>query len=180
MEYHAHPPHPSRCFSTSCVWCVRHAPSWRKATSQGSPSWWSKRGTTHGSSVPIHRWVGCGSSKCGGVWWVYVKTPPPPPPPHMDQVGKSGNIPAGTMVDVSITHPTELDFYLCSHAQIQVGGAEEGFLSPLPPAVVMVLLRRVPVRRSSPPLPWPRQSRCTRTPAGSCTLHEDHLDPPPP
>ena len=50
-------------------------------------------------------------------------------------------------------------------------------LSPLPPAVVMVLLHRVPVRRSSPPLPWPRQSRCTRTPAGSCTLHEDHLDP---
>ena len=50
-------------------------------------------------------------------------------------------------------------------------------LSPLPPAVVMVLLRRLPVRRSSPPLPWPRQSRCTRTPAGSCTLHEDHLDP---
>ena len=28
-------------------------------------------------------------------------------------------------------------------------------LSPLPPAVVMVLLCRVPVRRSSPPLPWP-------------------------
>ena len=53
-------------------------------------------------------------------------------------------------------------------------------LPSLTPAVVMVLLRQVPVRRSSPPLPWPRQSRCTRTPAGSCTLHEDHLDPPPP
>ena len=43
-----------------------------------------------------------------------------------DQVGKSGNIPAGTTVDVSITHPTEFDFYLCSHAGIQVGGAGGG------------------------------------------------------
>ena len=37
-----------------------------------------------------------------------------------DQVGKSGNIPPGTTVDVAITHPTEFDFYLCSHAGIQV------------------------------------------------------------
>lgn len=36
------------------------------------------------------------------------------------QQGKSGNIPAGTTVDVGITHPTEFDFYLCSHAGIQV------------------------------------------------------------
>ncbi|KAK2165838.1 hypothetical protein LSH36_45g16093 [Paralvinella palmiformis] len=36
-----------------------------------------------------------------------------------DQMGKSGNIPAGTTVDVGITHPTEFDFYLCSHAGIQ-------------------------------------------------------------
>ncbi|XP_013401234.1 protein argonaute-2-like [Lingula anatina] len=36
-----------------------------------------------------------------------------------DQIGKSGNIPAGTTVDVGITHPTEFDFYLCSHAGIQ-------------------------------------------------------------
>jgi eukaryotic translation initiation factor 2C len=35
------------------------------------------------------------------------------------QVGKSGNIPAGTTVDVGITHPTEFDFYLCSHAGVQ-------------------------------------------------------------
>ena len=54
-------------------------------------------------------------------------TPPPPPSYHtQDQVGKSGNIPVGTTVDVSITHPTEFDFYLCSHAGIQVGGTEEG------------------------------------------------------
>lgn len=39
------------------------------------------------------------------------------------QVGKSGNIPAGTTVDTKITHPTEFDFYLCSHAGIQVGYA---------------------------------------------------------
>ncbi|CAC5380452.1 ELF2C [Mytilus coruscus] len=37
-----------------------------------------------------------------------------------DQIGRSGNIPAGTTVDVGITHPTEFDFYLCSHAGIQV------------------------------------------------------------
>ena len=30
-----------------------------------------------------------------------------------------GNIPAGTTVDVGITHPTEFDFYLCSHQGIQ-------------------------------------------------------------
>ena len=37
-----------------------------------------------------------------------------------DQIGRSGNIPAGTIVDVGITHPTQFDFYLCSHAGIQV------------------------------------------------------------
>lgn len=37
-----------------------------------------------------------------------------------EQIGKSGNIPAGTTVDSGITHPSEFDFYLCSHAGIQV------------------------------------------------------------
>ncbi|KAL4667542.1 hypothetical protein H8959_006231 [Pygathrix nigripes] len=37
------------------------------------------------------------------------------------QVGKSGNVPAGTTVDSTITHPSEFDFYLCSHAGIQCG-----------------------------------------------------------
>ncbi|XP_067937270.1 protein argonaute-2-like [Watersipora subatra] len=36
-----------------------------------------------------------------------------------DLSGKSGNIPAGTTVDVGITHPTEFDFFLCSHTGIQ-------------------------------------------------------------
>lgn len=40
--------------------------------------------------------------------------------PVLLKVGKSGNIPAGTTVDTKITHPTEFDFYLCSHAGIQV------------------------------------------------------------
>lgn len=40
-----------------------------------------------------------------------------------EQSGKSGNIPAGTTVDVGITHPTEFDFYLCSHQGIQVRNA---------------------------------------------------------
>ncbi|TRY96375.1 hypothetical protein DNTS_029310 [Danionella cerebrum] len=37
-----------------------------------------------------------------------------------ERVGRSGNIPAGTTVDTDITHPYEFDFYLCSHAGIQL------------------------------------------------------------
>ncbi|KAG7176184.1 argonaute 2-like 2, partial [Homarus americanus] len=36
-----------------------------------------------------------------------------------DGVGRSKNIPPGTTVDTFITHPTERDFYLCSHQGIQ-------------------------------------------------------------
>jgi len=36
-----------------------------------------------------------------------------------DQSGRSGNVPAGTTVDSNITHPTDNDFYLCSHQGIQ-------------------------------------------------------------
>ncbi|CAB4012828.1 argonaute-2-like isoform X1 [Paramuricea clavata] len=36
-----------------------------------------------------------------------------------DQCGRSDNIPPGTMVDSGITHPTEFDFYLCSHFGVQ-------------------------------------------------------------
>ncbi|XP_022161620.1 protein argonaute-2-like [Myzus persicae] len=36
-----------------------------------------------------------------------------------EQMGKSGNVPAGTTVDLGITHPTEFDFFLCSHQGIQ-------------------------------------------------------------
>ncbi|XP_063220818.1 protein argonaute-2-like isoform X2 [Bacillus rossius redtenbacheri] len=32
---------------------------------------------------------------------------------------KNGNVPPGTVVDTVITHPTELDFYMVSHASIQ-------------------------------------------------------------
>ncbi|XP_013856459.1 protein argonaute-3, partial [Austrofundulus limnaeus] len=39
--------------------------------------------------------------------------------PLCPQVGRSGNVPAGTTVDTDITHPYEFDFYLCSHAGIQ-------------------------------------------------------------
>eukprot|EP00252_Welwitschia_mirabilis_P000473 TRINITY_DN1045_c0_g1_i2.p1 TRINITY_DN1045_c0_g1~~TRINITY_DN1045_c0_g1_i2.p1 ORF type:complete len:454 (-),score=53.42 TRINITY_DN1045_c0_g1_i2:204-1565(-) len=40
---------------------------------------------------------------------------------HSDRssVDKSGNILPGTVVDSKICHPTEFDFYLCSHAGIQ-------------------------------------------------------------
>ncbi|XP_044390993.1 protein argonaute MEL1 isoform X2 [Triticum aestivum] len=36
-----------------------------------------------------------------------------------DMTDKSGNILPGTVVDLMICHPTEFDFYLCSHAGIQ-------------------------------------------------------------
>ncbi|XP_019181084.1 PREDICTED: protein argonaute 10-like isoform X1 [Ipomoea nil] len=41
---------------------------------------------------------------------------------HKDRssIDKSGNILPGTVVDTKICHPTEFDFYLCSHAGIQV------------------------------------------------------------
>ncbi|KAI3725323.1 hypothetical protein L1987_65107 [Smallanthus sonchifolius] len=41
---------------------------------------------------------------------------------HRDcnSVDRSGNILPGTVVDSKISHPTEFDFYLCSHAGIQV------------------------------------------------------------
>jgi eukaryotic translation initiation factor 2C len=37
-----------------------------------------------------------------------------------DADGRNKNVPAGTVVDREITHPTEVDFYLVSHASIQV------------------------------------------------------------
>lgn len=37
-----------------------------------------------------------------------------------DSEDRNGNVPAGTIVDTDITHPTEIDFYLVSHASIQV------------------------------------------------------------
>nr|CAD7397522.1 unnamed protein product [Timema cristinae] len=36
-----------------------------------------------------------------------------------DEDGKNKNVPPGTVVDTTITHPTEMDFYLVSHASIQ-------------------------------------------------------------
>ncbi|XP_024085954.1 protein argonaute-2-like [Cimex lectularius] len=40
-------------------------------------------------------------------------------PPKKFASGKNENVPAGTVVDTDIVHPTELDFYLVSHASIQ-------------------------------------------------------------
>lgn len=36
-----------------------------------------------------------------------------------DGVGKPRNIPAGTVVDTSVVHPVDFDFFLCSHVAIQ-------------------------------------------------------------
>uniref|UniRef100_A0A6M2DIC2 Putative germ-line stem cell division protein hiwi/piwi n=1 Tax=Xenopsylla cheopis TaxID=163159 RepID=A0A6M2DIC2_XENCH len=40
-------------------------------------------------------------------------------PSEADAVGRNRNVPPGTVVDKSITHPTERDFYLVSHQSIQ-------------------------------------------------------------
>jgi eukaryotic translation initiation factor 2C len=41
-------------------------------------------------------------------------------PRNEDADGRNKNVPPGTVVDREITHPTEVDFYLVSHASIQV------------------------------------------------------------
>lgn len=40
-------------------------------------------------------------------------------PTNQNDADRSGNIPAGTVVDSQITHPTMFDFWLCSHAGLQ-------------------------------------------------------------
>ena len=37
-------------------------------------------------------------------------------PQRREEGDKSGNCPAGTVVDRDVTHPTEFDFYLQSHS----------------------------------------------------------------
>ena len=39
-------------------------------------------------------------------------------PTNPEDSDKSGNCPAGTVVDRDVTHPTEFDFYLQSHGGI--------------------------------------------------------------
>ena len=46
-----------------------------------------------------------------------------------DASGRSGNVPPGTIVDRIITHPTEADFFLCSHQGINLYGYIIPFLS---------------------------------------------------
>ncbi|CEO96270.1 PAZ domain [Plasmodiophora brassicae] len=41
------------------------------------------------------------------------------PPQASREADRSGNVPAGTVVDTSITHPRQFDFYLVAHAGIQ-------------------------------------------------------------
>ena len=57
-----------------------------------------------------------------GITFIVVQKRPHPRlfcSDHRDQSGRAGNVPAGTTVDANITHPTENDFYLCSHQGIQ-------------------------------------------------------------
>ena len=42
------------------------------------------------------------------------------PTKSQDSEDKNFNVKAGTVVDTLITHPTHIDFYLVSHASIQV------------------------------------------------------------
>lgn len=44
----------------------------------------------------------------------------PTRPENSDDSNKNYNVQAGTIVDSHITHPTNIDFYLVSHASIQV------------------------------------------------------------
>lgn len=57
------------------------------------------------------------------------------------KVGKSGNVPAGTTVDSTITHPSEFDFYLCSHAGIQVSHTSFLFIPALIHAFICPLVQ---------------------------------------
>lgn len=41
------------------------------------------------------------------------------PENRRDGCGKSGNIPPGTTIDTTVTHPVDFDFFLCSHFGIQ-------------------------------------------------------------
>jgi eukaryotic translation initiation factor 2C len=41
------------------------------------------------------------------------------PDDHNDGVGRGKNIPPGTVVDNVVVHPTDFDFFLCSHEAIQ-------------------------------------------------------------
>ncbi len=43
-----------------------------------------------------------------------------------DTVGKSRNVPPGTTVDTGVVSPDGFDFYLCSHAGIQVRKIGDG------------------------------------------------------
>lgn len=44
----------------------------------------------------------------------------PMSPQNSDDARKHFNVQAGTIVDTEITHPSDIDFYLVSHASIQV------------------------------------------------------------
>jgi hypothetical protein len=41
-------------------------------------------------------------------------------PTRKDEDGRNHNVPPGTVIDTKITHPIELDFFLVSHASLQV------------------------------------------------------------
>ena len=91
------------------------AESWRKATNPEYPSLLFRKGITLVFFVLM--------TETGYVLplllpCAFVHTPSALL--SSSQVGKSGNIPAGTTVDVGITHPSEFDFFLCSHAGVQV------------------------------------------------------------
>lgn len=70
-----------------------------------------------------------------------------------EQSGKSGNIPAGTTVDAGITHPTEFDFYLCSHQGIQVRERKLGNGNGANPVLTIVV--RLPGHEPAEPLSRP-------------------------
>lgn len=72
---------------------------------------------------------------------------------------------SGTVVDTTICHPTEFDFYLCSHAGIQVILSLSGCYAPywICPSIVIMLLFSCVGNKPSNALPravWWEQIHC--------------------
>ncbi|KAK8581733.1 hypothetical protein V6N12_071942 [Hibiscus sabdariffa] len=95
---------------------------------------------------------------------------------HSDRssTDKSGNILPGTVVDSKICHPTEFDFYLCSHAGIQVWFRITNWyawctrsVSVVPPAYYAHLAAYRARFYIEPEASKNGRTRCTRTTNGS-------------
>lgn len=122
-----------RFFTTSFWPSEMPVLNWRKTINQESHILWCRNAITHASSVPTSlRGYSSRLPQCSvSFFHTSLMNRYPLVLSFFLKIGKSGNIPAGTTVDTSITHPFEFDFYLCSHAGIQVtaDGRDSAFCS---------------------------------------------------